>query len=131
MRKRKRRSHLSLSAAERKLPLLTTPAPIIFRHPETPSENRTVCKLLDFAGNAENAAINPYPLLNVGHVKTSGTMSDKMMRRVRILKSIVVVVQFLTTSNITAGHQQDMALAVDVVPHTFDILLLLAISAGV
>jgi hypothetical protein len=45
--------------------------------------------------------------------------------------SIVIVVQLLSTGDITAGHQQDMALAVDAVPHTLDILLLLAISAGV
>ena len=85
---------------------------------------------MDTAGNAENAAINPYPLLNVGHVKTFGNMSDEMMR-LRILMSIVVVVELLTRSDITAGDQQDMALTIDVVPHTFDILLLLAIAAGV
>ena len=86
---------------------------------------------MDTAGNAENAAINPYPLLNVGHVKTFWNMSDEMMRWVRILMSIVVIVELLTTSDITAGDQQDMALTIDVVPHTFDILLLLAIAAGV
>lgn len=53
-------------------------------------------------------------------------MSDEMMCWVRILMSIVVVVQLLTTSDITAGDQQGMALAVDVAPNTFDILLLLA-----
>jgi hypothetical protein len=45
--------------------------------------------------------------------------------------SIIIIVQLLATGNITAGHQQNMALAIDVVPHAFDILLLLAISAGV
>ena len=56
---------------------------------------------------------------------------DEMMRWVRILMPVVVVVQLLTTSYITAGDQQDMALAVDVVPHTLDVLLFLSIRSVV
>ena len=56
---------------------------------------------------------------------------DDMMPLVRILMPVVVVVQLLTTSYITAGDQQDMALAVDVVPHTLDVLLFLSITAGI
>ena len=83
-----------------------------------------------FSGNAESATINRPDSLMMGRSELLGEL-DEMMRWVRILMPVVVVVQLLTTSYITAGDQQDMALAVDVVPHTLDVLLFLSIRSVV
>jgi hypothetical protein len=54
----------------------------------------------------------------------SACSSHKMVRGILVLRAIVIVVEPLPLGDVPVGHQQDPALAVDVIPHALEVLLL-------